>query len=208
MKVKRTIILSIVTVLLFAFSGPIPAAAQSTNVDSAEAPAAPAFTSYLGFVVDNTTASAAASSASSASSLTSASIISVSTSTSTSTASYSPQPGDINLTRDKVFLDLAKSRLIVSTGYPVKVSAYLVGNLPDPCHVLRVVVGSSTTSSTINISAYSLYDRTLACVTVLQPFSVTVPLGTFSSGQYTVLVNGQVLGTFNANTITSSTVTR
>ena len=205
MKVKRTIILSIVT-LLIAFSGPVSAIAQSNTVDpDAQSPAAP-YTSYLGFVVDNTTA--AASSASTDSSLVSTSSTSVSTSTSTSTASYSPQPGDIKLTRDKVFLDLAKSRLIVSTGYPVKVSAYLVGNLPDPCHLLRVVVGSSTTSSTINISAYSLYDRTLACVTVLQPFSVTVPLGTFSSGQYTVLVNGLLLGTFNANTITSSTVTR
>ncbi len=207
MKGKRTIILSIVTTLLLAISVPISTAAQSSSVDpAAQSPAAP-YTSYLGFVVDNTTA-AAISSVSTASSLTATSITSVLTSTGTSSSSYSPQPGDIKLTRDKVFLDLAKSRLIVSTGYPVKVSAYLVGNLPDPCHVLRVVVGSSTTSSTINISAYSLYDPTLACVTVLQPFSVTVPLGTFSSGQYTVLVNGVLLGTFNANAITSSTVTK
>ena len=137
MKVKRTIILSIVT-LLIAFSGPVSTIAQSNTVDPDAQSAAATYTSYLGFVVDNT--SAAASSVSTDSSLVSTSITSVSTSTSTSTASYSPQPGDIKLTRDKVFLDLAKSRLIVSTGYPVKVSAYLVGNLPDP--MPRVTCGS------------------------------------------------------------------
>jgi hypothetical protein len=133
---------------------------------------------------------------------------SLATSTSISSTGYSPQPGDALLTRDKVFLDLAGSRLIVSTGSPTKVAAVLSGNLPDPCHVLRVVVGSSTTSSSINIQVYSLYKAGVACITVLKPFSVTVPLGSFTSGSYSVLVNGMLLGRFSANSTTVNSVTQ
>ncbi len=125
-----------------------------------------------------------------------------------SATSYSPQPGDVNLTRDKVFIDMAKSHLIVSTGLPVKVSAFLTGYLPDPCHVLRVVVGSASTSSNISIQAYSLFKSGVACATVLQPFSVTVSLGSFSSGQYTVLVNGLKLGSFSVAPPTTTTAAK
>ena len=121
-----------------------------------------------------------------------------------SASSYSPQPGDAKLTRDKVFLDLSNSRLIVSTGSPTKVAAVISGNLPDPCHLLRVVVGSTITSTSINISVYSLFDPAVACIAVLKPFSVTVPLGSFSSGQYSVFVNGSLLGRFSASAATTT----
>ncbi len=163
MKIKSIYILSIVTLLLAAFTGPAfaaPARATST--------------------------------------------VSLSTSTATSSASYSPQPGDDKLIRDKVFMDFAKSRLLISATRPVHVQAVLSGYLPDPCHVLRVVTGLTATTRTINISVYSLYKAGTACASVLQPFSVTVPLGSFSSGTYTVYVNGTVLGTFSTGgTITA-----
>jgi hypothetical protein len=127
-----------------------------------------------------------------------------SSSASISATSYSPQPTDISLTRDKVSINLAKSYLIVSPGSPVKVSAFLTGYLPDPCHVLRIVVGAASASSNISIQAYSLFKAGTACATVIQPFSVTVPLGSFSSGQYTVLVNGLKLGSFSATAVTTA----
>ncbi len=206
MKVKNILILSIVTIMLMAFSGPVSTAPQVAS-SGALVPAAP-FRTYLGLVVDDTSssgmsASASTSSVSISSSLgTSLKSISLTTSTGTSSASYFPQPGDSKLTRDKVFLDLAKSRLIVSTGIPTKAEAVLTGNLPDPCHLLRIVVGSTTLSGTIYIQVYSLFNRGVACVTVLKPFSVTVPLGSFTSGTYTVLVNGILLGRFSASPIT------
>ena len=119
-------------------------------------------------------------------------------------SSYSPQPGDEKLIRDVVFMNFAKSRLIVSATRPVQVQAVLVGNLPDPCHVLRVVLGATTVTKTINISVYSLVKPGSSCATVLQPFSVTVPLGSFSSGSYTVFVNGTKLGTFSAGAATTT----
>ncbi len=190
MKLKTLVILSIVTLLLAAFSGPVSAQTTAT------------YTSFLP-LVDDSSSLAGGSSATSSSS---ASIIPASsTSTSTvslSSSSYSQQPSDSLLRRDKVFLDLANSRLITSATLPMKVEAVIAGNLPDPCHVLRVVVGSTTLSNTINISVYSLFKSGTACITVLKPFSVTVPLGTFTSGTYTVTVNGLKLGTFTAGVAT------
>jgi len=163
MRIKSIYILSIVTLLLAAFTGP--------------AFAAPA----------RLTSSA-----------------SLSTSTSTVSASITPQPGDDKLIRDVVFMNFAKSRLLVSATRPVQVQAVLTGNLPDACHVLRVAIGPTSTTRSINISVYSLFKAGSACAAVLQPFSVTVPLGSFSSGTYSVFVNGTLLGTFSAGgTITS-----
>jgi hypothetical protein len=133
---------------------------------------------------------------------------SLASSTSISSSSYSPQPGDVKLTRDTVFMDMAKSHLIVASGQPVKVDAVLTGSLPDPCHVLRIVVGATTATNVINIQVYSLFQKGVACITVLKPFSVTLPLGSFTSGQYTVFVNGLKLGTFSASPATTSSVTK
>lgn len=156
MKKKSIFILSIVTLLLAAFTG--PAFAAPARVTST----------------------------------------SITTDAALSSSSYGVQPGDDKLIRDKVFLIMEKSRLIVSATRPVQVKAVITGNLPSPCHVLRVVVGSANTANIINISVYSLVKPGIACAAVLQPFSVTVPVGTFSSGSYTVFVNGLRLGSFSA----------
>jgi hypothetical protein len=88
------------------------------------------------------------------------------------------------------------------------VDAYLVGALPDPCHLLRITEASSTASNIINIQVYSLFDPSTACITVLKPFAVTYPLGTFSNGKYTVYVNGTRLGTFGASVPAITSVTK
>jgi hypothetical protein len=173
MKTKSIFILSIVTLLLAAFTG--PAFAAPARVTSASTISA------------------------SSTSITDAPVLSAS--------SYSPQPGDDKLIRDRVFLDLAKSRLIVSATRPVQVKAVISGNLPSPCHVLRVVVSPATVANVINISVYSLVKPGIACATVLQPFSVTVSIGTFTSGSYTVNVNGMKLGAFSAGSTSTTSVT-
>lgn len=193
MKLRITAILSVVAVVFMAFSGPVTAVTTA-----AAAPAAP-YTTFLGLVVDSTSASSASSSgALSSSSASSINPVSLSA-TGISSSSYSPQPGDSLLTRDKAFVDLTKSKLIVYSGSPVRVAAYLTGYLPDACHVLRIVVGSASASSTINIQVYSLFKAGTACIALIKPFSATVSVGSFTSGQYTVTVNGAFLGRFSAS---------
>ena len=110
---------------------------------------------------------------------------------------YEPQPGDEKLKRDKVFLDLTTSQLVVTATDPAQAKAVLTGNMPDPCHSLRVVVTPADANNTINIEVYSLVDPNTACITVLDPFTASIPLGSYTTGRYTVMVNGESLGQFD-----------
>jgi hypothetical protein len=121
---------------------------------------------------------------------------SVTSSASMPASGFEPQPGDENLKRDQIFLDLATSEISVNAGKTSQVTAILKGNLSDPCHVLRAVVSGPDSHNTINIEVYSLVDTSKACATVLQPFTANIPLGSYTGSQYSVYVNGQLLGNF------------
>jgi hypothetical protein len=109
---------------------------------------------------------------------------------------YEPQPGDKNLQRDKVLVDLEGSTIFIKPSDPTQVYAILNGTLSDPCHELRVVVTPPDASKTINVDVYSVVDTSVACIMVIEPFSATIPLGSYTNGEYTVGVNGEQLGTF------------
>lgn len=111
---------------------------------------------------------------------------------------YEPQAGDDKLTRDQVFLEVENSDLTIMESLPVQVSVILNGNLSDPCHQLRVVVTPDHTKKQINLEVYSVFDSSKMCIMVIQPFSATIPLGSYSGGHYTVYVNGQSIGEFDA----------
>jgi len=111
---------------------------------------------------------------------------------------FEPQPGDAKLTRDKVFLELENSSLAVMESYPIQASAILNGSLSDPCHQLRVVVKRADATNQINLEVYSVFDPNVECITVIKPFNATIPLGSYTDGHYTVFVNGQLLGEFDA----------
>lgn len=111
---------------------------------------------------------------------------------------YQPVPGDDRLERGTVHLDLESSEIIVMESFPVQVNVVLRGALPDPCHELRIVPSEPNEDNEIEIEVYSLVDPSQACITVIEPFEATVSLGSIPSGSYTVLVNGEVLGEFDA----------
>ena len=111
---------------------------------------------------------------------------------------YEPQPGDESLKRDRVLLELESSQIVESTAVPTQVKVSLQGNLSDPCHRLRVVVTPPDAQNTINLDVYSLVEPGLACITVLKPFIASIPLGSYTGGHYTVMVNGEKLGEFGS----------
>ena len=185
MKIKNTFVLSIVTLILLALPATALAAPSTNSAFLSTSAQAGGNSDYTGLAISTT-----------------------STSTSTSTdpsLSDSAQTGAQKLLRDKVFLNLDKSYLIVSKDLPVKVEAVVSGWLPDPCHILQVATKASIVDNIISIQVYSLYDPTQACISVLQPFSTTVPLGIFGKGEYTVLVNGENLGSFGSSISSSIT---
>ncbi len=113
-------------------------------------------------------------------------------------SSYAPQPGDALLKRDQVFLDMENSTMLIMESYPIQVSVLLNGSLSDPCHQLRAVVIPADAEKQINIELYSMVDSSKACITVIQPFTATIPLGSYANGHFTVFVNGELLGEFDA----------
>jgi hypothetical protein len=109
---------------------------------------------------------------------------------------YEPQPNDAKLQRDTVLLNIESSTIFTQPSDPNQVFVMLNGTLPDPCHELRVVVTPPDASNTINLDVYSVVDTSVACIMVIEPFSATIPLGSYTSGEYIVRVNGEELGTF------------
>ena len=92
---------------------------------------------------------------------------------------------------------MTASRLIISGTQPNEVSCQPERYLSDPCHQLRIVLTPADAQNKINLEVYSVYDSKAVCTTVIQPFQVNFPLGSFSSGHYTVYVNGEDLGEFD-----------
>lgn len=111
---------------------------------------------------------------------------------------YSPQPEDDKLKRSTIQLDLEASDILVMESFPVQVNVNLRGSLPDPCHELRVVASEPDSDNHISLEIYSLADPSKACITVIEPFEATISLGSFPEGTYTIIVNGETLGEFDA----------
>ena len=109
---------------------------------------------------------------------------------------YVPQPGDTALTRGSVFLE--SSNILIMESFPVQISVNLKGNLPTPCNHLRTVIGKPDADKNIKIDLYSVIDPNTMCTEVLQPFDVNLPLGSFPSGHYTILINGEKVGEFDS----------
>lgn len=110
--------------------------------------------------------------------------------------SFAPQPGDEKLTRSMIYLD--EVSLIIRESYPPQISLALKGNLPTPCHELRLKVNPPDQENTIFAEAYSVIDPNEACAEVLQPLEEYIDLGTFSAGHYSVWVNGDRAGEFDS----------
>jgi len=110
---------------------------------------------------------------------------------------YVPQTGDSTMLRGAVYLD--SIQLLVLESYPPQVSLVLAGNLPDPCHRLRVKVSEPDTNNRILVDVYSVADPSAVCIQVLKPLSASVPLAVsgLSAGHYTVWVNGEKAGEFD-----------
>lgn len=107
-----------------------------------------------------------------------------------------PPAGSQAMMRGNAFPDVMDVN--VGPGTPAKVSLRLKGNLPTPCHVLQVDMAAPDGENRIQIEVYSLVDPNKMCAQVLVPFDQELVLGSFSSGKYSVWVNGQKVGEFDS----------
>ena len=105
-----------------------------------------------------------------------------------------PQAGDLNLAIGPAYVEIAKSETFMAVG-DQPVALHLVGNVPNPCYQLRVVVHEPDDKNNLMVEAYSVADPEKMCADMLQPFDETVRLDMLAAGKYTVFINEEELGT-------------
>ena len=109
---------------------------------------------------------------------------------------FSPQPDDSKFSRGNVFIN--ESGIVIRESYPPQISLALSGDLPTPCHQLRVQINALNRENSIVVDVYSVVDPSRICTEVLKPFEEYIDLGTFPSGHYSVWVNGASIGEFDS----------
>ena len=98
--------------------------------------------------------------------------------------------------RGVVFID--STDILTLESFPLQFQLHVKGSLPTPCHQLRLVVDEPDVQKQVKVSIYSLVDPNTVCAQVLEPFEVNIPLGSFPSGTYAILVNDEKVGEVSA----------
>lgn len=109
---------------------------------------------------------------------------------------FAPHPGDENLSRGIVFIQ--EMDLLIRESFPPQIALSLSGELPTPCHQLRVQVSEPNAENRIDVEAYTVVNPDLACIQVVEPFTANIDLGTFPSGHYSVWVDEELAGEFDS----------
>lgn len=106
--------------------------------------------------------------------------------------SFAPTSGDEDKIRSDVFVEEANVRKAGgdSNEYLLDIN----GSLRNPCYELRIVVLPPDEESRIDVDVYAVISPDSVCTQVLEPFEASVSLGTYTGGNYSVLVNGEKVG--------------
>lgn len=109
---------------------------------------------------------------------------------------YAPKPEDAALMRGLAYVE--GSDLLTLESYPLQFVLQLRGSLPTPCNALRVVVSPPDAENKLLVDVYSVVDSTKVCAQSLQPFEVSIALGSFPAGTYTLWINGKQVAEFQS----------
>lgn len=107
-------------------------------------------------------------------------------------AEWDPAPGDEKL--DRAGIEIMRSDILILESYPPQFVLSLAGELPSQCHKLRVIVNAPDEQRRIQVEVYTLVEPGVICTLMTAPFSVNLPLGSYTEGKYSVWVNGQQVG--------------
>lgn len=112
------------------------------------------------------------------------------------TSNFIPSPTESNLMRGEVYLD--SMELLSLESFPLQFMLALKGNLPTPCHQLRVAVSPPDADNKVIVDVYSISNPDEMCAQVLEPFEIDFPLGSFPAGRYMLWVNGEMVIEFQS----------
>lgn len=109
---------------------------------------------------------------------------------------YSPKADDSNLKASKAFIDTTE--IFIMESFPIQIGFSLSGNLPSPCHQLRIIIESPDKNKEIHINVYSVVQKDQICAQVLEPFQVRLNLGSFPTGHYSIFINQEKINEFDS----------
>jgi hypothetical protein len=111
---------------------------------------------------------------------------------------YAPSAGDENMDRGNASVEIDSSSVVLLESDPKQVKLHLVGTLPNPCYHLRVNPSQPDDQKHIQVEVYSVSKPGEVCTDVIQDFVVEIPLGSFPAGHYSIYINEELLGEFDA----------
>jgi hypothetical protein len=92
--------------------------------------------------------------------------------------------------RGPVYVDATEILLLES--FPVQVRLVVRGALPTPCH--EAVWEVDHRDEAIEVGLWSEIDLGQTCAQVLEPFEITIPLGSHRASDALVVLNGEAIG--------------
>lgn len=86
--------------------------------------------------------------------------------------------------------------LLIMESFPIQVSLQVEGEKPTPCH--EVFWTAEDTGEAIEIVMISQANADQSCAQVLEPFAISVPLGSWADETRAVILNGEDVGSFDS----------
>ncbi|MFQ5922830.1 MAG: hypothetical protein ACE5M4_08300 [Anaerolineales bacterium] len=86
--------------------------------------------------------------------------------------------------------------LLQAESWPVQVRLELAGTLPSACHSLDYAVTLPGADGVIEVEAQAMLEEGSECSNGAQPFRQGIGLGSYTDGDYQVLLNGEPVGEF------------
>ena len=86
--------------------------------------------------------------------------------------------------------------LLIMESFPIQVSLWVEGEKPTPCHEIFWI--AEDTGDAIEIDMISQVASDQSCAQVIEPFMISVPLGSWADESRIVVLNGEKVGSFDS----------
>ena len=97
--------------------------------------------------------------------------------------------------RSPFYLD--ETELLILESYPYQLRMIIRGSLPTPCATLHWSVEPADERGRIQVELYSLQDPNLTCIQILHSIEETIPLGSYTEGDYSIWINVELAEEFD-----------
>jgi len=93
-------------------------------------------------------------------------------------------------------VSITNTDLLILESFPIQVNLQVEGEKPTPCHEIFWTVEDD--GETIEITMISQVNSDQSCAQVIEPFMISVPLGSWAEESRDVVLNGEIVGSFDS----------